>query len=116
MTAKLYNDSLICSVHGITVKSTKPLVYKPKPNTTVTFKVYPNPSSDIIHIQISEVLSKKLRFVINDILGREVYSEIRDMNSNRFSIDGSLWQNGVYSLRIMDNDNTVFKTQIQIRK
>ena len=111
-----YNDSLICSAHGIIVKSAKPLVYKPKTKTPITYKVYPNPSSDIIHIQISEVLSKKLRFVVNDILGREVYNEIRDMNSNRQTIDGSHWENGIYSLRILDSDNTIFKTQIQIRK
>ena len=73
MTAKPYNDSLICSVHGITVKSTKPLVYKPKPTQVLSFSIFPNPTDGIANVQVNLVPEKEFTFVISDILGRELY-------------------------------------------
>ena len=110
-TAKLYNDFLICSVHDITVKSTKPMVYKPKPTQTLSFSIFPNPTDGLTHILINQVPEKEFVYVITDILGRELYREKRYMDSNRHSLDMQSYDTGVYLLRVLDGQETIYKSQ-----
>ncbi len=74
------------------------------------FEVYPNPTKDVINIEISG-FDNEVDILIYNSLGQRVYSQrVKSANSDyRQSIDFSQFESGVYVIRI--NDGTKTATQ-----
>ncbi len=69
----------------------------------VGFKVYPNPSNDIINFEFSKNLNTNTMIIIYDILGNEVYSNTISQ-SKLFRLDISNLANGIYFYKINDSE------------
>jgi hypothetical protein len=78
--------------------------------------LYPNPSSDFIHVSFGNRPSSKIEFVLIDALGREVYRNLSDLNTNAHHIDMKVWSSGIYHLRVLENEKVVYKTQVILSK
>ena len=62
-------------------------------------KVYPNPVSDIIHVDLSKFAGEKIKLSIHDINGKQLFiSELLD--ENEFILDMNSYENGVYFINI----------------
>ena len=70
-----------------------------------SFKVYPNPSKDVIHITSSSVLS--LNCVIYDLSGQKLLEE--ESSSSTTSINLSAFKPGMYLLKINDHIEKIIK-------
>jgi len=69
----------------------------PQTNVTMNFSVYPNPTSDEIHINYQGTYKGEASLVMTDVLGREVYQSQINTNSPT-TISLSTLSNGVYFL------------------
>jgi hypothetical protein len=113
----IYNDSLLCAPLGITLKSLRPIQYKPlQSKKELSFSLFPNPTKGLTNIQLSYVPSIELTYIVTDILGRELYKETRLMDSNRHSIDMQRYENGMYLLRVLSEKEVMYHTYIQVLK
>ena len=70
-----------------------------------SFKVYPNPSKDVIHITSSSVLS--LNCVIYDLSGQKLLEQ--ESFSSSASIDLSSFKAGMYILKINNQIKKIIK-------
>jgi hypothetical protein len=69
-------------------------------------RIYPNPVSDILNIEIlSNFENRKLRLV--NLLGEDVLSDGQIMKDQRLKIDVGELQNGIYFLRVFENGRLV---------
>lgn len=69
-------------------------------------KAYPNPANDVLNIFNNEILKAEL--TLTDMTGKVIYSGM--MNSDKASIDLSLYTTGVYLLHVKnDNESRVIK-------
>jgi hypothetical protein len=109
-----FQDSTLCAQIGITLKQSKPIAYNKIISRPIVFEVYPNPTRSKIRIATSEILKGVSTFIIQDILGRELYSTSKEMTTNVQEIDMSNWSSGIYFLRILQNNKSVFHRQIQL--
>lgn len=75
-------------------------------NQILDFKVYPNPSSGDLRIQLFGE-SKKSRIFITDVDGRIVYNEEINTNKKNLIIDNSTLQSGIYFIRLVSPDGTM---------
>jgi len=74
--------------------------------TTQTFKVYPNPASDVVAIKGTNG-STFTSVQAFDITGRVVYAS--DATGNSLSIDVSNWNNGIYLVQIATENGVQVK-------
>jgi hypothetical protein len=81
------------------------------PNTTNTFKVFPNPASTHITIDNGDKnLVNGYTVKIFDIKGQEVFNQL--VNQKQFLIDLNTWNGkGAYLIQIIDTDNKVIDTR-----
>lgn len=70
-------------------------------------KIYPNPSTDLVNIQIIQSNLKQLMISITDENGKEVYFGKYSGISNTIGINTSTYQSGIYVLKIMDLENQI---------
>ncbi len=79
--------------------------------------VSPNPAKDILNIVISDLKNGKCKYILNNILGKEIYRENILIESNivQKEINISEFSNGIYFLTI-DNDNIRIVKKILIQK
>ena len=66
-------------------------------------KIYPNPTSDVLNIEIEKVEAARLEIV--DILGKSVYTE--GITNSYFSVATKSLQNGFYFLKLTDKKGEV---------
>ena len=106
-----YNDAALCAAQSVLWRVQHP---KNKANTTteLTIKVYPNPSTSIIFIDMSEVVDNEVVTVI-DMLGRVLHAETLHDRQNMLQLD---LPNGIYLLRIADNSHSISNQKIIINK
>jgi len=78
------------------------------------FKVYPNPTTGIVYLEISGGMNRDGEVVVTNLAGAEVFrKEIKD--ENELQIDLSNLVNGIYLLKVsVDNQHTISK--ILVRK
>jgi len=67
--------------------------------------VYPNPNNGIINITLSTGLSKNSTLEIYDAIGKLIITETLSSESNTLNI--SNLSNGIYSFRVLNNNNMV---------
>lgn len=113
----IYNDSILCVPLGITLKSLRPIQYKPiQSKKELSFSIFPNPTKGHTNIQLSFVPSIELTYIVTDMVGRELYKETRLMDSNRHTIDMQRYENGMYLLRVLSEKEIMYHTNIQVLK
>ena len=61
----------------------------------IKISVFPNPTSSLVNISM-EKLTDKLRIIVFDVAGREIYDD--SFTENEFSIDFSSYSEGIYIL------------------
>ena len=67
-------------------------------DSLINFKVFPNPTQNILTVGIGE-LNGGITFQINDVLGKLIYSRrivSYDLQNNSFKLDISSFKNGIY--------------------
>ena len=75
--------------------------------------VYPNPSKGIFNIDLIDVKNGDYLISVSNILGEEVYSETRGVNSTTSTIiDLSDLENGIYMLNVKNGDSSISKKLI----
>ncbi len=75
--------------------------------------VYPNPSKGIFNIDLVDVTNGDYLISVSNILGEEVYSETRGVNSTTSTtINLSDLENGIYMLNIQNGDSSISKKLI----
>ena len=81
-----------------------------------TLLVYPNPSTGIVHLTISNLQGKKVQLSVLNVIGSVMYREtITEMN-DRYTkmLDLSKFANGLYYVRL-EADNTSQMCKLVIR-
>jgi Secretion system C-terminal sorting domain len=68
-------------------------------NDNITLKVYPNPTSDIITISLSENLNDKAQITIYNQAGQNVYNKVKQFDYE-MSIDMSNVSSGIYFCKV----------------
>jgi uncharacterized repeat protein (TIGR03803 family) len=64
--------------------------------------VYPNPTSDIVVIQLNDI-NKKIRFELFDLAGKLLIQN--DISNTGIQISMKEYKSGTYVLKLLDNDN-----------
>jgi len=68
--------------------------------------IYPNPASTQLTIEFNYNLETSSAFILYDITGRKVLEQNLSKNSNKFTLDISSLQNGVYFYKT-SSDNSI---------
>lgn len=82
--------------------------------TNLDFSLYPNPTSEIVHIQFNESLLESPKIKIYDLIGKLVYenNNFETFASQYFSIRVDQLNSGVYLLAVQVNDRITTKKLI----
>ena len=72
-------------------------------------KLYPNPASDFVNLEVKKVFKERLFFSLYNLLGAEVHSMSIETESNR-QIELNGMQDGIYFYRISNENNEVIVT------
>lgn len=70
------------------------------------YQVYPNPSTDIVWVELNEAIQRQMQITLYDLLGREVLSQETN-EAKKFSIDLSQLATGTYTLKVFNVENTL---------
>ena len=97
------------NVNNVGTESSQTLSIEEKPNTTIDITIYPNPSTDIVHVRTNN--DQLSTFQIVDNSGRVILSASK-IQSNTMDIDVSSFQTGVYFLIGKTENGSVFQEQI----
>jgi hypothetical protein len=76
---------------------------------------WPNPASSTIQIPINSFTDEQIRVVIHDILGKEIYSDTRNIValSGQMDLDLSSFPNGIYFLHTIGKGEQLFRIVVQ---
>lgn len=95
---------------GFTYSSVKSLTIK---DSKSNLSIYPNPTSDLLNISISESKITKPKFRIYNELGDSFQITHSETSFNEFQVDVSHLRNGIYILEVI-NDNLIEKKRFVI--
>ncbi|MDG1477902.1 MAG: T9SS type A sorting domain-containing protein [Vicingaceae bacterium] len=70
-------------------------------NTTV--RAYPNPMNEQVTIELQKVVANTQVTIVN-VEGKVVYNDV--VNTGKISVDGSTWNNGIYIVKITNEEYT----------
>jgi len=71
-------------------------------------EIYPNPGDDFITINLAKVSSKSCKISIFDLSGKEVSPVSKHYNTNLIKKDISQLKNGMYFIKVQNNNNIEF--------
>lgn len=78
------------------------------------YKVYPNPTTGIVSVEITGRTGEKTEILVMNLVGAEIFRK-EMIDANKFQIDLSNQNSGVYLLKI-NNDNRQYISKLVIRK
>jgi hypothetical protein len=79
-------------------------------NQITSMSLYPNPTSDVLHIEVGDVTGLAgYRYRILDALGKEVYNELVKSAITEIPLM-SLGAVGMYQFEVLDQKNTTIQT------
>jgi len=78
-------------------------------NIENNIKIYPNPTADYLTILKSYTSTDSLKFVISDILGREMQKGI--IFNKEENLDVSNWASGIYFIKVFNKSNEIFTSK-----
>ncbi len=81
-----------------------------------TFKVYPNPTTDYVKIELDEMIASKTKIELVNAAGQLVYQTniLEPGSNNTFQLDVSNLSEGVYTINITDNIHTRLTQKLTI--
>lgn len=75
-----------------------------------SLKLYPNPTNDIVNIEISDdVLLNNYNIDIFDIMGKKYNVQITELSNNKFELDTKKLTSGIYLVNIRFNNTNITK-------
>jgi len=80
-----------------------------------SFKVYPNPATDIVNIVLADNNGKQLNIEIYDMLGRQLINKNIACNTDDYRINIGIFTNGPLFLQVLDNKNKILNSCIIIK-
>ncbi len=87
---------------------------KPKASETIAMKLFPNPTKDILTIDLSEsinLISENSIITIEDISGKNIYKEKINRHSTKININTSNFSNGIYIATLKSKDAILSKSK-----
>lgn len=88
-------------------KTFKTAVARLEENYASSIKIYPNPVTDILKVELDEDLFFSYHIELFNALGTSVFNE--NISSKQFEINLSQFERGIYFLRIGDRNIKVMK-------
>ena len=87
------------------------LIAENKESSNKELSIYPNPTSDILHLKWKEHFNPS-KIVLNDVYGKKVL-ELSIINTikNTYTLSLKSISRGVYFLSLYDNKNNLIKSQ-----
>jgi archaellum component FlaG (FlaF/FlaG flagellin family) len=82
--------------------------------TASTFDVYPNPATDVVTVELSEVGSVDAQIEVLDIKGQVVSSEVMSAGQASVQVNTSALASGIYTVRVM-SENGVATERVVIK-
>jgi len=74
------------------------------------FRLYPNPSSDVVNIHFDLSTMTNIVFELYDLNGRLVYKDVLNNSNNvAYSLPMNQFSSGMYLLKINDGNHSVVK-------
>lgn len=77
-------------------------------------KVYPNPASDVLHVELSRTNGKASEFELFDMVGHKVFSKTTFSNSN-FDVDLKNLAKGVYFYTLKQEGNALITKKLVVK-
>lgn len=93
-----YINKLNCSVTQITE------------NTNISYRLYPNPVTDILTIENPSLTISKIRIV--DVLGNVIYEKLQTGNTKSIHVDFSSFSSMIYFVEIENSNKTCIRYKI----
>lgn len=116
MSTGLYNDQSYYFIDNVCLSTDSNLAYTisvQEINYKRNISVYPNPCVDMLTIKSSGGYPEKIELF--DVLGRPCVTKNNNQKSSQFILDVSILNNGIYTLRLTFQNETIQK-QIIISK
>jgi hypothetical protein len=96
---------------GFTAGATLNTVSVKEPDAVVLkVNVYPNPTSELVNIQIKYASIEHVMVSITDLQGKEIYNGMYATISNTIGINTANYASGTYVLSIKDKNKNVLGT------
>lgn len=102
----------LCTIHGANSMSgtiTVQTLSTPEFDTPTKFSIYPNPSSDVMNINIPTLTDDGLTLEVFDVLGKKVYSQQISELSSKVNIGE--WNSGLYLVRLSSPNQDITLTK-----
>jgi hypothetical protein len=77
--------------------------------------VYPNPSNNLVNINLKG-FKKDSSIEVYSLLGELVFTENIATGSSVYVLNVSAFNNGLYTLRVLDNSGNTANTMVQVLK
>lgn len=106
-TKEIYNAVSTRDVNSITV-STENI------QEESSIKVYPNPTTGILHVEIETGLPNHNQYHILDISGKQIMSNRIQFGNNQFQIPMDKLPNGLYFLLIEGNEGILYRQKVMV--
>jgi uncharacterized repeat protein (TIGR03803 family) len=74
-----------------------------------TMSVFPNPATEILHVEFSQCIEKETILKITDVMGREVSSQQLNKLQTSVSVDVSALAGGLYFISVADSKKIFVK-------
>jgi hypothetical protein len=87
----------------------------PSNNKTVS-TLFPNPTSSLIHLQLSTRIENTYTFKISNLFGQSLSLPIQKLSDTMISIDFSNVAEGVYIVYYSDNEGNVFTNKVVVKR
>jgi hypothetical protein len=113
-----YNDITTCAFQNVNFRTQQPQKPTVKTSTPdiISVKVFPNPANNLVTLQVNKALEENATVVLTDILGRVVYNTVLVQGSIMLPITVSDWAEGIYTYRVILNNNAISLGKLTIIK
>jgi hypothetical protein len=81
-----------------------------------SIKVYPNPASNSVTIEYSFANTQNGQIEVYNLTGRKIATQILKGNENIIVLQTSTWESGIYTYKIMVDNNIVLIDKLTILK
>lgn len=92
---------LLCSVSVISF-SQAPSALPEKADITKSITLYPNPSTDFVHIRLATLKANQVKITLYNILGNEVSAETEIVDDHEVRIRVKEFSTGYYLIAVRD--------------
>jgi hypothetical protein len=80
---------------------------------TPPIEIYPNPSSEILNINIPENIHGQVVVTVTDMMGRVIYRELH--NDKVFTLSTSSWAEGMYFIDVAQHEEILHTEKINVK-